>query len=203
MENDLWWKINLEGRRPLMEDNLWWKTTFYQRQLLNQNQLNFVFISCYCLDFGKCQIENAVGHPKHVTIVMFTFVQASFVLVTPLFQTIYLLFFCPLAQVIVKLQDILKEQVCNNFEHFSWSFWVYVGLFRSILFHLIVSWSILVYLGLFQTISCFFRLYLAISGHLGLSRTISGYPQLSWAILGYIRISLAISGYLYQVSRCK
>ena len=112
-------------------------------------------------------------------------------------------FFCPLAQVIVKLQDILKEQVCNNFEHFSWSFWVYVGLFRSILFHLIVSWYILVYLGLFRTISCFFRLYLAISGNLGLSWTISGYPQLSWAILGYIRISLAISGYLYQVSRCK
>ena len=49
MEDNLWWKTTLDGRRPLMatfvgrrpltEDDLWWKTTFDRRQPSTEDDL--------------------------------------------------------------------------------------------------------------------------------------------------------------------
>ena len=39
MEDDLWWKMTIDERHPLMEDNILWKTTFDGRQPLMENNL--------------------------------------------------------------------------------------------------------------------------------------------------------------------
>ena len=39
MDDNLWWKMNFDGRQPLMEDNFWWKTTFNERWPLMEDNL--------------------------------------------------------------------------------------------------------------------------------------------------------------------
>ena len=41
VEDDLWWKMTLGGRRPLVEDNLQWKTNFDGRQYLVEEGLRW------------------------------------------------------------------------------------------------------------------------------------------------------------------
>ena len=47
MEDDLCWKMTLDGRRPFnirrpsREDNLWWKTTFNERQLSKEDNIQW------------------------------------------------------------------------------------------------------------------------------------------------------------------
>ena len=41
VEDELWWKITLGGRRPSVKDDLWWKTTLVEDDLRWKTSVDF------------------------------------------------------------------------------------------------------------------------------------------------------------------